>query len=55
MAMTKIKLSCEARGILHDWRQREEQYSIYSTQSVGIYWQCDRCGEASDTATKPGS
>lgn len=53
--MTNIKLNCATRGILHDWRRREERFSIYSSQSVGTYWKCDRCGEEIETATKPAS
>jgi hypothetical protein len=46
---------CTERGIPHDWRRHEERYSIYSTQSAGFYWRCDRCGKETDTATKPAT
>lgn len=49
------KTNCVLRGIPHDWRQREARFSIYSTQSAGFYWKCERCDEETDTATKPVS
>ena len=53
--MMTIKLSCETRGIAHEWRRREERYSLYSTQSAGSTGSAGACGAETDTEEKPAS
>ena len=31
---------CDTLGKKHKWRERDERYSNYSSQSVGKYWIC---------------
>lgn len=47
------KIDCELRGAKHEWKQREARFSIYSTQSAGFYWKCERCDKETDTDVKP--
>ena len=49
---------CNELGKAHKWRERDERYSNYSSQSVGKYWICIRVrsavgGEADDSVRGP--
>lgn len=50
---TALTSNCETVGRTHIWQERDERYSIDSTQSVGKTWTCQVCGDESDT--KPTS
>jgi hypothetical protein len=47
-AMPTAKVRCDTLAKKHQWREREERYSPWSTQSVGKYWVCVVCSERSD-------
>jgi hypothetical protein len=42
------KESCNRLGKTHQWQERKELYSPWSSQSVGSYWLCITCGARSD-------
>jgi hypothetical protein len=39
---------CNELGKAHKWRERDERYSNYSSQSVGKYWICIECEARSE-------
>ena len=45
--MPKAK-PCDELGKKHKWSERDEPYSIHSSQSVGKYWICRECGAKSE-------
>ena len=40
--------TCDEFGKRHQWRERTEKYSNWSSQDVGSYWVCLACGKRSD-------
>ncbi len=50
--MPSYKVNCDLAGRKHEWRERTERYSLWSSQSVGTYWVCVLCGATSDEKPK---
>jgi len=46
--MPTTRTPCNVLGKKHDWKERDEKYSSYSSQSEGKAWVCRVCGTQSD-------